>query len=262
MCPLKLVKKCPKVVPAPRLVNVELNPGPRSGQHLSEEQKWGVINQWKVDKLGAKSISKKMKISLKSVKNIIRKYKETNSIATRPGQGRKRKLSRTEVGKIKKKAKTGKSAKTLAQEESKKLGKPISETTIRRELKASGLKYLGKEEREELTASQMAKRISFATTRMDYNWRNVLFTDEKSFWIGSEEEKAWQDPSHRTVRYTRRYAPKIHVWAGITLPISYQLIIYRYWPLVQDEAVLLRAEFGQRALPNYLECEDSSRLCH
>ena len=71
-----MAKKWQNFVPAPRLVCVELNPGPKRGKKLREEQKWGVINLWKIEKQGSRTIAKKMGISRTSVQNLIHKYKE------------------------------------------------------------------------------------------------------------------------------------------------------------------------------------------
>ena len=71
------------------------------------------------------------------------------------------------------------------------------------------------EEREELTEAQKQKRLEFAESRMDYDWKNVLFTDEKSFWLGSGEQKGWQDPRNRRTRKKRRFPPKLHAWGGV-----------------------------------------------
>ena len=50
---------------------------------------------------------------------------------------------------------------------------------------------------------------------MNSNWKMVLFTDEKSFWLGSTGTHAWQQLDHRIVDETDRYTPKLHVWGRI-----------------------------------------------
>jgi hypothetical protein len=105
-----MIKKSQKVVAAPRLVGVEVNPGPDSGQKLSEEQRWAIINEWKTEKRGTRSIARKLNISRTSVQKVIHKYQATGDIQNIAGQGRKRKCSNADINSIRKKAKAGKSA--------------------------------------------------------------------------------------------------------------------------------------------------------
>jgi transposase len=200
-----MIKKSQKVVAAPRLVGVEVNPGPDSGQKLSEEQRWAIINEWKTEKRGTRSIARKLNISRTSVQKVIHKYQATGDIQNIAGQGRKRKCSNADINSIRKKAKAGKSAIKIASEETKRRGEPISERTIRRSLKESGLKYLVIKQQEALTMQQKQNRVMFATQRKDYKWENVVFTDEKTFRFGGGEKKAWQDPKNRITRATHRY---------------------------------------------------------
>lgn len=210
-----MVEKSYIFVPAPRLVCVELNPGPPRSKHLTDEEKWAVISLWKIDKVGTRAIAKKLKIRRKNVKQLIHKYQETGSVSTKSGQGRKRKLSSADVTRILKKAKTGKSARAIAQEEAKTHGGTMGRETIRRALKGSGLQYMNKLVREQLSNEHMRKRREYATKRILDDWKNVLFSDEKTFWLGAQEKKAWQDPKHRTLTFKRRYTPKLQVWGGI-----------------------------------------------
>ena len=204
-----------KIVPAPRLVGVELNPGPRRGEHMSDEERWAVINLWNIENLGTRKIAKKLNLQRKNVQHLIRKYNETGTVSNKPGQGRKRKLSPGDVTRIKKQVKSGKSAEEIAREEAKTHGGKMSSTTIRNALKESGLRYVSKEEREKLSEVHMQKRREFATRHMQDDWKNVLFSDEKSFWLGAEEKKGWQDPKHRTLIMKHQYAPKLQVWGGV-----------------------------------------------
>jgi hypothetical protein len=157
--------------------------------------------------------------------DLIHKYEETGTVHDRPRSGRKRKLSAAEVKKTIKKAKGGQSAPAIARDinetkqrktkNTKPKAKTVSERTIQRRLNESGLKYLVIQEQDELTPSQIQKRLAYAKARKHFDWRSVLFTDEKSFWLGSGEHKQWQDPKKRVTRKKKRYPAKLHVWGGI-----------------------------------------------
>ena len=48
----------------------------------------------------------------------------------------------------------------------------------------------------------------------DFNWQVVLFSDEKSFLLGSPSDRCWQ-LDDRVVEEVERFTPKLHVWGAI-----------------------------------------------
>lgn len=180
-------QKSQKFVPAPRLVCIELNPGPGRGHQWSEEQKWRIITLWKYQGRSLHAIAEELEVDRRNVKRLIEKYKKTGKVERRSGQGRKRKLTRKDVGQMRKQAKRGKSAPDIARNYNRKHKqeeKTISKNTVKRELKQSGLKYLVREEVEELTSTQIASRLAYAKRKRQFDWTPVLFTDEKTFLLG------------------------------------------------------------------------------
>ena len=67
---------------------------------------------------------------------------------------------------------------------SQKFGSRISTDTIRRTIKTK-LSFLVVQEEEKLTPKQKKQRVLFATNRADYDWKFALFTDEKTWQLGS-----------------------------------------------------------------------------
>ncbi len=199
------------VVPAPRLVCVELNPGPAP---VSEDTRMRAVALYQNARWKVTRIAKELKIKVNTVKGIVAKYEETGSVKNRPGQGRKRLLTSKEVARVVKKAKSGKSAAEISRE-SARSRKKFSTDTARRRLKESGLQWLVVQKRETITPQQQAKRLSFAKKMLAFDWKNVLFTDEKTFQLSGGPYKKWQDPENRDEAPKTRHAPKIHVWAGI-----------------------------------------------
>jgi hypothetical protein len=57
--------------------------------------------------------------------------------------------------------------------------------------------------------------MNYASEMINNNWKSVLFTDEKSFWLGSFSEYAWQQLDDRIEVETEKWTPKLHVWGGI-----------------------------------------------
>jgi hypothetical protein len=179
-----------------------------------------------------------------TVRETLKRFRETKSLSNRPGQGRKRKLDSKEERKIKRKAKSGHSSNELAASFTSSDGQQVSERTIRRILNRQGLKYLVYDEREELTESQIAQRIQFAKSRKGFDFENVLFTDEKKFELGHEAHKGWQDPKHRKVKRTKRYHKKINVWGGIGCHFKTKLYFFK-----QNLDQVLYREILEKRLP-------------
>jgi transposase len=121
------------------------------------------------------------------VKRLIEKYKKKGTVDREPGQGRKRKLTRKERQEMRKKAKKGKCVPEITRKYNQfheEEGKSISEPTVRRGLKSTGSRG---EEREELTPKQITTRLAYAKKRLHFDWRPVLFTDEKTFPVGTQQ---------------------------------------------------------------------------
>jgi len=209
------------------LVGIELNPGPP----ISPEKRKDIV-RWKKDGLGIKTIASKLKVTVKTVRRWVRRCCKKPSIKTsfenRPGQGRKRKMTKKQERKVVKKAKIkDEDAPQIALEMSKEVHGGVGVDTIRRTLKKSGLKYLVRKKLEVITPQQAEKRMKFAKNRLNDNWKYALFTDEKTFQVGGSKHKSWQDPKARKTDKYKRHAPKIHVWGGIGLHFKTELYFFQ-----------------------------------
>ena len=71
---MKLRKE--KFVPAPPLVGIHPNPGPRPRKHLSEEKRWEIVFMWKRERRTPYKIAKTLQVSYNSAE-VIKKYQET-----------------------------------------------------------------------------------------------------------------------------------------------------------------------------------------
>jgi transposase len=214
------------MIPAPILVGIELNPGPA----LSQEQRRDIV-RWKKDGLGNKAIALKLKVNVRTVRKWVSRCCKKPSVKTsfenRSGQGRKRKLTKKQETQVVKKAKIkDEDAPQIAREMSKKVSGGVHVDTIRRILKDRGLEYLVRKKREEITSLQAKKRLGFAKKRLHDDWKYALFTDEKTFQVGSTKHKSWQDPNNRKTDEYKRHPAKIHVWAGIGLHFKTDLYFF------------------------------------
>jgi transposase len=209
------------MIPAPILVGIELNPGPSEAQKKREQ----IVLLKQTGKMTNQQISDQIGVDPKTVYNTWKRFKKKRSMATKKGQGRKRKLTNKQRKQLAKKAKKGKESPQLAKEYSPKVG-GVSESTIQRELKREGLQYLVIENKDLLTENQIKRRLKFAKEHRNDDWKYALFSDEKSFQLGSIPHKKWQDPTERDTAETKRHAPKVHVWGGIGVHFKTDLYFF------------------------------------
>ena len=118
----------------------------------------------------------------------------------------------------KKKAKSGTSASAIARSlskskqersgKSKASAETVSDRTVQRRLNEAGLKYLVIQQKDQLAPAQIQKRLAYARARKRFCWEPAIFTDEKTFCLGSGEHKQWQDPKHPVVRKKKATFPQ------------------------------------------------------
>jgi transposase len=192
------------------LVCVEVNPGP---DRLTPYQRWKIVFL-KEQKKNNLTIAKEIQCNRNTVTDVLKRYEETGTVEERPGRGRKRKLSKKDQRKVFKKARSKKSAPTIAAELSKE-GISVDETTVRRRLKEEEFFFLPPRKIQKLSIGHKKKRLAYAKEMKEADWKSVLFTDEKSFWLGSPSNWSWQQLDDRDEVETVVHPPKLHVWGGI-----------------------------------------------
>jgi transposase len=211
MVPLANCIEIAKFVPAPLLVGVEPNPGPGSGEKLTEEQRWSVVIFKKEMQWTNKKIAQKVKCREQTVHDVWEKYQETGTVHDRPKSGRKRKLSDSESKQMAKEALKGKAATEIARDSKKS----VSARTVRRALHREGLVNLKIQKIEALSPRNQAKRLEYAREMEGFEWKRVLFSDEKTFYLTFTPLRAWNRPGHRIQAEVPKWPEKIHVWGAI-----------------------------------------------
>lgn len=201
-----------KFVPPPLLVCVELNPGPPELTNSERDQVVGFLAAGGTPVEAAKHFG----VTRDGIYKLKKKVKETKSVKTRKGRGRKRKLEAKERRAVRRKAIKGEETPQITKEINAKRDSPVSEELIRQTVIEERLQYLVVEEEEELSEKHIEKRLEYCRNNSDTDWKLVFFTDEKMFQLPAGRHKRWQDPKNRMKKPKRpRHAPKLMVWAGI-----------------------------------------------
>lgn len=76
-----------------------------------------------------------------------------------------------------------------------------------------------------LTQKQISVRIEWCNKYKDYNWDNVIFTDEASIWIGFKG-KRWVNLNIDDYNYTVKHPTKIHIWGSISKNFERKIFIF------------------------------------
>lgn len=165
-------------------------------------------------------------VSRTTIQNTLKRYRETGSVADRPGKGRPitcgvraRRVARRLAQKNR-----WDSLPKLAKTFGDSIGKCVSTSTVRRVLKSQGIsRYIAKR-KPFLTCRQRRARLAFAIAHKNWGvreWAKILFTDEKIFRIFSNQRGI-----HVTRKSSEKYTPaclvgtcksgaQVHSWGAI-----------------------------------------------
>jgi transposase len=221
---------------------VELNPGP---EELSDYQRWKCVILDEQKKKPA-TIAREVKCDPVTVIRTVKRYKETKTVDDRPRSGRKRKLSRKQERKIYKKARQRKSARKIS-EELQNEGISYDERSVRRRLKEEKFFFLPPRKIQRLSKAHKKRRIEYAKNMLNADWKEVLFTDEKSFWLGQPSDSCWQQLDDRVEEELEQYTPKLHVWGSIGYYFKTDLHFFEE----NMNAALYQNIVSQRLPPNH-----------
>lgn len=157
--------------------------------------------------------AKYMKKTKQFVHKWVKRYKEFKTVDDLPERGKIRKTSKKEDTLITSMF-AGKKAITLREGQSKlkKKGLEVSVGTIRARLHEKNIKYRSTIKKPLLLEKHVNKRLSWAAENMHRDWRQVIFTDESSFWARTGISRAWSSSTQRFVQRTVKHAIKVHCW--------------------------------------------------
>lgn len=97
-----------------------------------------------------------------------------------------------------------------AQMKLRKKGIYVSLNTIRSRLREKNVFSIKK--KSLLLEKHVEKRLAWAKENLNWDWDNIIFTDESSFWAWSSLSKAWSTKSNRILQRTIKHPVKVHVW--------------------------------------------------
>ena len=163
------------------------------------------------------AISEKLQIHTNTVSMWINRFYEYDSIIEMKHLGRNKKTTNEQDKKIIELAKNNKNIKTEDIVNEMKNDVIISRMTICRILKENNIVYGEFKRKPYLTDEQKMKRFEWALKHRFYNWSNVIYSDESSFWKDKNHNKCWYEIGNQKIKLSKSHSIKFHVWGCITL---------------------------------------------
>lgn len=193
-------------------------------KHLTEEQKIYIIEHVALGE-SFTSIGRSINKSRQSVGSFHKKFKSTNSIKNKEGQGRKAVTTPAQDRYIDIMVKQDRFI-TAREIQNNEIFKDISISTIKRRIKKlSPLHSYWAASKPFINRKNRSKRIKWCKEHKDWTyeqWSRVLFSDESPFTLRSKsKQRVWRLPNERynkdCVRHTIKHDLKINVWGCFCL---------------------------------------------
>jgi transposase len=148
-----------------------------------------------------------------TAKNWILRWRISKDLSDQKKSGPRRRTTAKQDKQITKMAKMENSITSIQiQRNMEKRGVNISARTIRRRLREAGGKYTNAITKPLLTENHRKKRLQWAKRYQNFDWNQVIFTDESTFQLFPSKKKVWQFIERKKVFRTVKHPPKVHVW--------------------------------------------------
>jgi len=158
----------------------------------------------------AAEIANDVHYHIKSVQRIIRNFSKKKNYKRRKGGGRLQKLSRND--KIRIRNRISNNPWLTAKEIANELEIKVSAETIRKYLKSQGYRWKKPVQKPQLTKANKTLRFNWALRHKNYNFSNVIFADESSFWLHGHIQNMWIKKGQEYIVETVSHPSKVHVW--------------------------------------------------
>ena len=189
-------------------------------------------------------------LTVRQIRNIQKAVKCSKRFERKPGSGRKKVISKGQMITIKNDLRHNpfKSLKEIKVERNIN----ASTKTIARSLKRSKWSRKKASKIPKLDDEHKDLRLEWAKNHEDYDWSNVVFSDECSFFLG-ERIYGWAPKDERITVESLTYNPKVQVWASMYFGgiLYYQIFegtmnSEKYHEILEDEFLPIAvAELGE-----------------
>ena len=229
------------------------------------EAKFGLLALYEA---GCKSVHKLRKISglpRSTIYRLIARFQAAGSFQRKPGSGRPRKLEANDRRRLAQLASVHPnwSAKQLGDRAAALASARVSEWTVRRSLKESGILKKVPTKIPLMTEEHKRKRREWCQKNRHTDFSNCMFTDESKFQFFRITRKRWCR-NGTSEKMCSKFSPSVMVWGGIgklgltpLLEITGRITSEKYCELLQEG--LLESNIGQCGIPFVMQ-QDNARV--
>ena len=186
---------------------------------ISDKDRWKIIFFHTNLHLSERQIANKVKCSRCAVQLTLQRYQETGGVTNRLGQGRPSVMKSSSLTRLTRLIRSRPSATSnaLATAMTTHTGQRISPRTIRRARTHSlGFHPVHEIITQSLTQGAKTKRLNYATTHLNSDFHNVLFSDEKQFVLQNTGEVVWiKDGEAIPTREVNQMKASVMVWGCV-----------------------------------------------
>ena len=221
-------------------------------------------------KLGLGATAKIVGCSKSSALYWVKKWGETKNLNDEPKPGRNRITTPRQDAKILKLASDKENVTAVEiQQEMGKRNVSVSVRTIQKRLREGGAKYMAKLSKPLLTEKHKEKRLKWAKDHQDFDWDQVIFTDESTFHLNQPHPRTWQWSGRRKLWRSVKHPLKLNVWGCFSSSGFGKLIYFqhnlnaKYMVKIYEQGLLPSAEllFGADSDSWILQEDNDSKHC-
>jgi len=156
-------------------------------------------------------------VSRATVYNVKKRLRDGRGVNRKPGSGSPPSLQANDKRRISKLAEKYPiwTREEIAKEAHKRGSPLVSPWTVGRYLKSEGWLYMVPKPRPMLTEAHKKLRLAWCREHLNFDWSNVLFTDESYFQFYSNKKAVWT--KGKATKMIPKYSPKVMIWGGIAL---------------------------------------------
>jgi transposase len=197
---------------------------------LSLKKRWEIIflsTNRKGPKLGIRDVAKEVGVSNSTVQKWLKRYHQTGDVNEEERSGRpKLKSSKMEKIILSTMMEDREISSNDINNKLKRAHIEVSNRTVRRRLAEHGFYSGTPTNKPFLKSEHIEKRLKWANSNLDRDWKSVIFTDETTIQLFQNPSRVWKRKGEIIVAPTVKHPPKVHVWGCFSSKGFGKLIIF------------------------------------
>lgn len=188
-----------------------------TSKQLSDDLKWRIIHQHQAGE-GYKKLSKRFQVPISTVRNVVKKWKDTGTVKVKERSGQPRKISPRHQRRILRKVTENPqvTSKEL-QEDLASDGLVVHRSTVQRALHREKLHGRVMRKKPFLKSSHKESRLAYAKRHLDKPesfWNNILWTDETKIELFGHNQKRFTWRKKNTAFHQKNILPTVKFGGG------------------------------------------------